>query len=61
MYIWHDMAEELRKSSSELTGCSDCACFTCSQRENCNNGCDGGGCTEEHEYFVSDCDDYESA
>lgn len=40
--------------------CRDCACHDCSPRENCAScGCDGGGCTEELEYFVEDCDDYE--
>ena len=43
-------------------GCSDCCCSSCSQQDNCAmNGCDGGGCTEELEYFKSDCDDYEPA
>lgn len=42
-----------------MMSCSECACFTCSQRENCNmNGCYGGGCIE-YDYFKSDCDDYE--
>ena len=41
--------------------CKDCACYSCSQRENCNNGCDGGGCTKDLEYFVEDCDDYEES
>ena len=41
--------------------CKDCACYSCSQKENCNmNGCDGAGCTRDDlEYFKSDCDDYE--
>lgn len=41
--------------------CKDCACSSCSQRDNCaQNGCDGGGCTKNDlEYFKSDCDDYE--
>jgi hypothetical protein len=39
--------------------CKDCACHDCSQRENCAScGCDGI-CTEDMEYFVEDCDDYE--
>lgn len=42
--------------------CKDCACYTCTQRENCNMaGCDGGGCTQDNlEYFVVDCDEYEA-
>ena len=40
--------------------CRDCACSSCSQQDNCAmNGCEGAGCTEELEYFKSDCDDYE--
>ena len=42
--------------------CRDCACYSCTQRDNCAmNGCDGGGCTRDNlEYFKADCDDYES-
>lgn len=41
--------------------CKDCACYSCSQRDNCNmNGCEGMGCeTDNLEYFKTDCDDYE--
>ena len=41
--------------------CKECACFSCSQRENCNmNGCYGGGCScDDLIEFKSDWDDYE--
>lgn len=41
--------------------CRDCVCSSCSQQDNCNmNGCDGGGCTEDLEYFKTNCDDHDS-
>lgn len=41
--------------------CEDCACYTCSQRDNCAmNGCEGAGCEQgDLYYFKSNCDDYE--
>lgn len=41
--------------------CKECACFSCSQRDNCaQNGCEGAGCTSESlDYFKFDCDDWE--
>ena len=41
--------------------CKDCACYSCSQRDNCaQNGCEGI-CTEDLEYLKEDCDDYEES
>lgn len=48
--------------NAEFWETKDCCCSSCSQQENCAmNGCDGGGCTEELEFFKNDCDDYEPA
>ena len=42
--------------------CKDCACYSCSQRDNCAmNGCENAGCTEDLEYLKEDCDDYEES
>ena len=41
--------------------CKDCACYSCSQRDNCaQNGCEGI-CTEDLEYMKEDCGDYEES
>lgn len=50
------------EKEQQSLNCKDCCCSSCSQQENCAmNGCDGGGCTEELDYFKTDCDDYEPA
>lgn len=53
---------EFWEIEQQRLSCKDCCCSSCSQQENCAmNGCEGGGCTEEFEYFKTDCDDYEPA
>lgn len=53
-------SEFFKENLSTRRSCRDCLCSSCSQQENCAmNGCDGGGCTEELEYFKDTCDDYE--